>query len=181
MTITAPVVPSEQISTCPCCGQRVWLRKHPITWTMAVGMCCIYIYFKRSDASVYVHTRELAVKVPAFAKVVHSGGEFAQLAHWNFIEQMPGEKPDGNPHNGFWRITDLGRKFVEGDVAFRFVYTFNRTCYGFSDGVTLAPDGNPFPLAVVTLADAFDTPFSYDSLLTGDWSPPAKSRRKIRE
>ena len=62
-------------------------------------------------------------------------GDCPKLRFWGLIEPVSEAAlpEDGNPNNGYYRITDLGRKFAEGKVLLQSkVKIYNNKFYGFS-------------------------------------------------
>lgn len=55
------------------------------------------------------------------------GGDYAKMRWWGLIEPQPDQvRADGSKRAGFWRITNLGRQFVEGSVKVRrCLYEYN--------------------------------------------------------
>lgn len=85
---------------CPCCKQAVKVYKRQINRTMAKAL--IRLHFFEEE---WVHVPS----VPGFARM---GGDFAKLGWFGLVEEKDEMKDDGNPHAGYWRITELGRSFV---------------------------------------------------------------------
>lgn len=84
---------------CPCCDQLVKLYSRPMHAAMALVLVQLYRRALRGDFGAY-------------SKVEAKGGDYAKLTAWQLIEQQPGERPDGSPRNGHWRITQRGADFV---------------------------------------------------------------------
>lgn len=45
------------------------------------------------------------------------GGDYAKLAFFGLLEAMPENLDSKKKSSGFWRVTDKGRQFVNGDIA----------------------------------------------------------------
>lgn len=99
----------DEGSTCPCCDRfgRIYRR------ALNSGMTWWLIIF-------YKHTRDHQIFQSGFIDVREVKGgierahkcEFEKLAYWGLIEKLAVEKDEGHA-SGFWRITQLGRDFVE--------------------------------------------------------------------
>ena len=48
---------------------------------------------------------------------IPSRGDYAKLRYWDLIEPKPGTSDRGGRTNGFWRLTNKGRAFVNGEIA----------------------------------------------------------------
>lgn len=86
------VVDGEAV-TCPCCSQLAKLYQRTIYASMAKDLIEIY-------------RRNEAVYLPSISSA--KGGDIAKLRHWELIEEI-----DGDEDKRLWRITQLGRDFVE--------------------------------------------------------------------
>ena len=99
----------------------------------------------------------------------HQRGDETKLAYWGLLEPQPSDLVTGEKaRNGFWRITELGMRFVEGVELPRYSFVYDSTLFGFSDG-------NYQPRQMGTIMDALGTPFDLQSLLSGNWAPPSNS------
>lgn len=136
---------------CPTCGQGCKLYKRKINSTMALALVLIYQHFR-------LHPRDQWLHVPAFlVKVKHdstiAGGDAAKLRYWGVIEARPGERNDGSDRVGHYRITDVGRQFVEGKIAVpRYIYLYNQGLLRLSEEMT-------------TIQQALGDKFSYTELM----------------
>jgi hypothetical protein len=75
------------------------------------------------------------VKVKADSTV--AGGDVSKLRYWDLLEAQKGRREDGSDRVGFYRITDLGRKFVENKAAVpRYAYVYNQLLLRMSDEMT---------------------------------------------
>lgn len=58
----------------------------------------------------------------------------ALLRHWGLIERSAGRREDGYRSTGYYRLTDLGRRFLRGEVSVpRQITTFDGECLGYVD------------------------------------------------
>ena len=128
---------------CPCCSQFAKRYFRPLHCAMALWLIDLYQLAKREGLDLFFH----------YSKV-HDGhpGDAAKLVYWNLIEpQHDSEK--GARNNGFWRITETGRLFVEARISVQQkCVVFNGECVGF--------DGDE-----ITITEALGDKFSYDELM----------------
>jgi hypothetical protein len=108
---------------CPCCGQRV--QKYKFKFNS--GMARLMIEFRKADEWIHVNDyfKNIGINCNAY--------NYGKLKFWGLIEKM--EKDPGIDKNssGFWRITKLGRDFVDGNSTIpSHVYFFNNKVIGFS-------------------------------------------------
>lgn len=139
-------------ANCPCCNRFTKFYKRPISY----GMAYVLIMMHRYDVkNTFFHVQEHIAKQPIDDDLkTKVRGDFAKLRYWGFIEEKPGAQEDGNPHNGYWRITDHGRAFVRGefDVPAHAV-TYKTKCLRMIDKKR------------VTIKDALRKKFHYDKLM----------------
>lgn len=138
------------------------IRKRPITYSAAVTL--IYLYRHAKD-----HGNRDFHYLEGFMKLAwpdHHRGDETKLVHWGLLEPEPPNPLTGEKvRNGYWRITELGMRFVEGLELPRFAFFYNSILYGFSDG-------NYDTRQMASISDVLHTPFDLQSLLSGNWSPP---------
>lgn len=96
----------EDGAHCPCCNQYVKLYKRKLNSFMAYALLLIDRYFRQPDAKEWLHVPSYLIEQNAPDR------ECAKLRYWGLIEEQPGGRDDGNPHSGFYKITDLGKEFV---------------------------------------------------------------------
>lgn len=145
-------------ATCPCCHQFVKQYRRPLNKSMAYVLLLIARYYRRvevkSDDWLHVpsYVAEVAVGNPRRAAAVR--GDWAKLKLWGLIEERPGERKDGNPRVGYWRLTERGRQFVDRKVKVAsHVYIYN---------------GEPLQRVVeeqITIDDALGTDFNYAEIM----------------
>ena len=109
----------------------------------------IIIYNAPTDSSGWVHVEDYFVSIGVTMKGVHG-----KLKHWGLLEQKE-NTDDAKNKNGLWRITELGRDFVEGKVS------MNRAVFLYLDRVR---DYDDTP---VTIFEALGTKFNYAELMQG--------------
>lgn len=114
----------EDGSSCPCCGQWVRLNKFSIQSTVAYALIHIDAYFMELDAASWLHVRQFVDKLK------YKPTNIPMLRHWGILERREGEKEDGNPRLGEYRITPLGHQYAQGNVSLpEFLYYYNDTPY----------------------------------------------------
>jgi hypothetical protein len=149
----------DKHARCLGCGRPMVIRKRPITHSAAVTLIYLYRHARQSGTREFHYLRSY----PG-----HQRGDETKLFHWGLLEPRALKNIDNT--DGYWRITELGMKFVEGMELPRYIFLYNRILFGFSDG----RDGNKREMG--TISDALATPFSLESLLSGNWTPPPKPR-----
>ena len=151
----------DKNARCLGCGRPMVIRKRPITHSAAVTLIYLYRHARQSG------TREFHY-LESFMKRSYPGhqrGDETKLAHWGLLEPRALKNIDKT--DGYWRITELGMKFVEGMELPRYIFLYNRILFGFSDG-------KQYDREMGTIDDALCTPFNLESLLSGNWTPPPK-------
>lgn len=114
---------------CPCCGQKAKVYSRKLNSTIAHGLIHIDKYFKQNPHTEWVHMLNLFTRLR-----ICKTNEGALLAHWGLIEAKEGEKEDGNPHVGLWKITENGKKFVAGRLLMpEKVILYDGRVLGFSE------------------------------------------------
>ena len=101
----------ETGTDCPACGQYVKLYKRKINSAMAWVLIILYKRHFTDDGWVHVENYLKTQNTPASLR-----GDFPKLRFWGLLEQMAGEREDGSPRVGMYRLTEKGRQFVEGKI-----------------------------------------------------------------
>lgn len=128
---------------CPACTQTVKVYPRKIYSTMVYHL--IELYKLNKVKAEYYHVTEFCPKHP---------GDFAKLVYWNLIEEMPKDEHDTHKRtSGYWKITEMGKKFVENKL------TVAQTVDVFN-GNPLRMHGNP-----VTIVEVLGKKFSYKELM----------------
>lgn len=132
---------------CPCCGQFCKVYKRTLGTATATTMIALW---RRGEGRDYVNVPELFNSMGG----IHGGtGDGTKGHHWGLMEQMPGDREDGSKRNGWWRLTDLGREFVQSHIKMpRYADVYN--------GRTLKLHGPDW-----TIRDALGHKFDYDELM----------------
>ena len=112
--------------TCPCCRQHA--QRYRRTITSATARTLILVERRcRADPLSWLHVPTyLGSVVTGFA---NPGNGWSSLRLWGLIEAMPDSKLKRrrkSPHNGYWRITELGSDFVHRRVSIpKYVYLYD--------------------------------------------------------
>lgn len=140
---------------CPCCDGNAKVYERPLNAAMARSLLAIYRYFLRPDAAEWLN-------ICQYLTYNTSVGDAAKLAYWGLIEPKREEpRGDGNPRNGLYKTTDLGWRFLQGEVTVpKYVVLYNASVLGMSEEQT-------------TLAAALRTPFDYAALMHEARQPAA--------
>ena len=139
---------------CPLCHQFAKIYKRKLSSSMAYALILIYRAF-RNGPDVWLHVPEYLSRNSLFGVVVR-GGDWAKLVHWGLIVSKGDEvRDDKSPRTGLYKITDLGRAFVEGRVSVpRYAYIYNEQCLRMSDET------------LVTIQQALGDRFNYAELMS---------------
>lgn len=114
---------------CPCCGRtgRIYRRR------LNAGMARVLVRFYHLEIESpgrWVHVHEV------FGGLGQKHRDWPLLRLWGLLEPRTKHTRD-EPSRGFWRLTELGRDFVQGVCRVpRFVFVFDGERTGASDEVT---------------------------------------------
>ena len=123
--------------TCPCCQQFAKRYRRKIHATMAA---CLIVLYRADDPMT---SKEIGDQLRRL-KTAYATGEIGKLCYWGLVVEA------GNKR---WRLTDDGKRFVEGTHRVRrFALVFNGKCE--------ATDGE-----FVGIRDALSDRFDYDELM----------------
>lgn len=137
----------EEGVQCPCCDQQAKLYKRPLNSTMARGL--IWLVGESGPNLDWVGVSQDGPKW-----LVKAGGEFAKLAHWGLIEEMPKDPLDTTKRtSGWWRPTFKGRQFAKNTIKVpKRVHLYNNEVQGWDD-------------ETISIVDALGTKFDYRDLI----------------
>lgn len=125
---------------CPCCGQRVALRKRKLNSRIAGSLLALY----RAKGSGWGHIPTL----------IGDGCELNKARYWGLVEEATDKTRLDGGHAGYWRLTSKGVLFVLGQASVpTYAHVFNSRCFGLS--------GDP-----TTIRACLADPFSYDELVS---------------
>lgn len=137
--------------SCPSCGQYCKVYRRKLNSTMALALVLIYQFFKSRPSAEWLHVAAFLVKVKSDSSI--AGGDVVKLRYWGLLERATGGRDDGSDRVGRYRITELGKQFVEGKIAVpRYVYLYNQLLLRLSEEMT-------------TIKDALGDKFKYDELM----------------
>jgi len=117
-------------TTCPCCGQYARVYKRRLNYAMAYALVLVYRHFSLKPETEWLH-------LPSFLNgrgVLARGGDPAKLRYWGLLVGSGGVRDDDSGRVGEYRITELGRAFVERmtDVPAH-LYLYNNDVLGSGD------------------------------------------------
>ncbi len=131
---------------CSCCGQLVKQYKRSLNSSMALVLIQLY----RSGIRDFVHVENYLNSIQSPA---HRRADYHKLRFWGFLEKKIGDRVDGSPKNGYYKITGRGCMYVEGKLkAKEFIYLYNDQFKGF--------DGEE-----ITIQQALGNKFSFEVLM----------------
>jgi hypothetical protein len=137
----------EEGTPCPCCRQLVKQYKRKLNSAMAYGLILVS-RAKADDGWVHIERYFKSLNIPSSIR-----GDMSKLKFWGLLEAKEGEREDGSTRLGFYRITDKGRQFVNGQISVQErVKLFNQKFYGF--------DGDE-----ITIKQALGSKFDYNELM----------------
>jgi len=135
-------------SVCECCDRLGKIQKEGFISCMAVTLIRLY-HFNRSSPGAWMH---IAKQLPYS---MHQG-RYGKLVHWGMAEAKKGQKDDGNPNKGLYRITEAGKAFVERRVRVnKYMFLYNDTPYDLDEG-----DGQ------ISIDEALGKGFNYGELMS---------------
>jgi hypothetical protein len=120
------LTPGAGPMTCPVCTQRIQLYRRKLHSGMAWALVALYNWDQRHPG------------VPMdYRRLLHRGAsrDHGFLRFWGLAEAT--EEESKGEGKGFYRITELGRAFVEERVKVpKAIYHFNKECYLKTKGTT---------------------------------------------
>lgn len=115
---------------CLCCSQHVQMYSRSVTWSMVYGLILIYNrYVSFNSNAEWIHLENFfkPLNIPPSIRT-----NVPLLRFWGLIEQKEGENEDGNPKNGYYKITQKGVDFSRGSISIPYkVKLYNNKFYGF--------------------------------------------------
>lgn len=138
-------------TVCPCCGQHAKVYRRTINSTMARALMLIYQHLQKHPTPDWIHVSSFLVHAKGDSSI--AGGDVVKLRFWGLLERAVGVRPDGSNRIGEYKLTDLGRRFVEGAATVpSYVLLFNQELLGIS------PD-------MISIQDALGQAFNYAELM----------------
>lgn len=147
----------ESGAACPCCHQFVKLYKRPFNKSMAYVLLLLARYYRTAPADSWLHVPSYIAEVtadnPRRAAAVR--GDWAKMKFWWLIEEKPDTRDDGSARVGYYRLTELGRRFAHREIRIpACVYIYN--------GEPLRRTSNS---GEITIDDALGKDFSYAEIM----------------
>lgn len=141
---------------CPVCGQDVKMYSRPLTSAMAAGLILMFKYELLTGLNgEWLHVENFFKsqrQLPASIR-----GDIPKLRFWGLIEPMPGKREDGNPCNGYYRITNHGASFAQGgSTTMSHIQLYNNKAYGY-----------PAHAKPITIEQALKNKFNFLELMKG--------------
>ena len=111
-------------TSCPCCGRYGQMYKVILNRSLVMALNWI--------AKAGANTPHGWVDVQEDApKEILKARTYMKLVYWKLIQRKPSKYKDVDGSTGYWRVTDLGRQFLYGDIAVsKYVLVYNRKCEG---------------------------------------------------
>jgi len=142
----------EDGAECPCCKQYVKLYKRKLNSSMAYALVAIYKYFNANPNDEWLHVPSYLSRIMSSATI--RGGDWSKLRYWKLIEAQKAIRDDGSERVGNYRITDEGKKFVQGLIRVpKHVYLYNQQPVKRRDEET------------TSIQDALGQDFNYNELM----------------
>ena len=145
---------SDEGAECPACGQMVKHYRRPLT----VGMAYTLVLLERHVPNEWVHVLDFMQGLNLKTKVgtALGSGDYAKLRYWGLLEDYKSVRDDGSNRNGWWRITEDGKRFVRGELKVAsHAVVFNDTLIALDSSKT------------VGIRDALGKRFNCDELMAG--------------
>jgi hypothetical protein len=153
---------AEQGIECPCCGQFVKLYRRKFNCAMARVLLSIYRWTEKKLAETSDFGAEWLHVPGHLLKHKLPRSDEAKMTLWGLLESMQGERQDGSRRNGYYRITDLGKRFARNEVRLpKYVWIYNQRPFGFSDGKVR-------PNETISIIEALGESFDYRELMSGE-------------
>jgi hypothetical protein len=120
----------SQGTICPCCEQYAKIYKRPLNAAMALVLLLLYRRAMALSDFGWVHVENYLKNLTSVPAALR--GDFHKLTHWGLLEAKKEEQEDGNPRNGFYRLTPNGIKFSRREIMVpSHVYLYNDSALGF--------------------------------------------------
>lgn len=147
----------EYGTTCPCCNQHVKLYRRKLNSAMAYGLIILTQNRNNVDTSDWFHLENYLKPIEVASTL---RGDMPKLRHWGLIEAKKARRDDGDKRNGYYRVTQRGRDFVEGKLSVQQkVKLYNKDFYGYEGDY-------------ITIKDALGSHFNYSELMDHKMKQP---------
>ena len=131
---------------CPCCKRTARIYRRKLNAGMARVLVRMVEIHARAPMQLWIHIHDI------FGGFGQKHRDWPLLKLWGLVEPRTRKTRTENAR-GFWRVTELGRAFVEGRTrAPAYVFVFDGEKTGSSD-------------EVVTIREALGTKFDYRELM----------------
>jgi len=131
---------------CKCCNQLVKRYHRPLNSSMALTLIHLY----KSGIRDWVHVEKFL-----FKNKLPRSGDFHKLVLWGLLDKMEGEREDGSPRNGYYKLNGKAIMFVEGKLSVpKTAKILNGTFEGFEG-------------ELITIKYALGNKFNYQELMDG--------------
>lgn len=141
----------EDGAYCPCCGKWVFIHKRSLYYKTAEALILLYKY-DLQHLGEWIHISSFLLSQKAKAA---NGGEVSLLTNWGLLEENQQVQPTSGKKAGYYRITDLGGKFVRGECRVpKYNYYYSGECIGKSVSET------------VSIKEALGETFDYDEYMS---------------
>lgn len=135
---------------CPCCNQPAKMYRRKLTSSMAYALVLILRHHNVHPGWVHMEDLLKGLNIPASVR-----GDAPKLRFWGLIEPKTGEKEDGNPNNGYYRITEEGIAFAKGRAkAHSHIWLYNNKAFGI-----------PADAELIDIYSALNNKFRYSEIL----------------
>lgn len=132
---------AQQGITCPCCNQYVKVYRRKLTTMTAQALVLMY----RQAGEGWVNLPALLGRKQA---------DEAKARYWGLIQESEDVRDDGSKRAGWWRLTELGVRFVQGRARVpKYALIYNSQLVYLDLGET------------VDIREALGTRFHYDDLM----------------
>lgn len=139
---------------CPCCDQPAKMYKRILTSSMAYALIRLFNSTKLSDG-IYIHIEDELKRLDVPSSI---RGDVPKLRFFGLLEPMPGNKEDGNPLNGHYKLTPLGRSFIHRQIMVnKYVWLYNNRAFQVNDDIPMKID----------IVQALKNKFNYEKLMDG--------------
>jgi hypothetical protein len=134
---------------CSCCGQYVKRYFRKFNSNMALALIILY----RNKDKGFIHL-ENTMKELGYKRC----GDASYLRHYRLIEKKEGNRDDGSPRNGMYKITGIGIMFVEGKSKVQGTFIISNNKHEGFEGDK------------ITIQDALGKKFDYTELMKADYT-----------
>ncbi len=136
---------SETGYRCKCCGTFI----KTYTRSLNSSMCLVLLLMVKHKKFGYFHVEDWLKEIGR----PELRADYHKLRFYNFLEKKIGDRSDGSPRNGMYRITSFGIMFAEGKITAKSKFKIlNNQFKGFSG-------------KDITIQEALGNKFSYQELM----------------